>query len=503
MSKHLPTVIGLTLVLSLGALTLAIVEVWDFTSDDAFITFRYSRNLVRGLGPTFNGEAPPRAEGYSSFLWMLLAAVLHLLASEPVAAAKAMCVGFTALTVGVCTCIAWSLCEEAAAAERALAASLATAMFATYPLTAVHAVSGMDTALAAFLLSVLAWLATRRQGGASGSVPWCALLVGLARPELNLAAITVLVGVLTGLEPEARRRFLKRCVLSYVVPGAAYFLWRLCYYQSLLPLPFYMKAATLAPQGLRPLLLFGAEVAACFGLLMGVSVVNLNTKSVRLIAVVAVMALYLAHPKHVMGYGHRFFHPLVPLIAAVSARGTVFVLPAVRGRFGPRRATIAYVLLLVIGLVTALSRYPFVWADFRQYARGMRNAHIRLGKLLAGHSGGENAILVIGDAGAVPYYSGWETVDSTGLNDPHIAKTGDHSAGYVLPRNPSLVVLQSRRPDVFLPHLSWEQELLDECARRGMAKVATLEFRPGFYLWLMAHPTTPIAKSLKIELRSP
>ena len=47
--------------------------------DDAFISFRYARNLVRGAGLVMNpGE---RVEGYTNFLWTLLAAppiALHL-----------------------------------------------------------------------------------------------------------------------------------------------------------------------------------------------------------------------------------------------------------------------------------------------------------------------------------------------------------------------------------------------------------------------------------------
>ena len=46
-----------------------------FTTDDAFITFRYSRNWARGLGPVFQpGE---RVEGYTSFLHMGLLALAH------------------------------------------------------------------------------------------------------------------------------------------------------------------------------------------------------------------------------------------------------------------------------------------------------------------------------------------------------------------------------------------------------------------------------------------
>ena len=44
----------------------------SFITDDAFISFRYSKHLVEGLGLVYNpGE---RVEGYTNFLWVLLIA---------------------------------------------------------------------------------------------------------------------------------------------------------------------------------------------------------------------------------------------------------------------------------------------------------------------------------------------------------------------------------------------------------------------------------------------
>ena len=45
-----------------------------FLTDDAFISFRYTRNLIEGHGLVFNpGE---RVEGYTNFLWILELAAL-------------------------------------------------------------------------------------------------------------------------------------------------------------------------------------------------------------------------------------------------------------------------------------------------------------------------------------------------------------------------------------------------------------------------------------------
>ena len=43
---------------------------WNFTIDDAFISFRYAKNLFLNQEMVFNvGEAP--VEGYSNFLWVM------------------------------------------------------------------------------------------------------------------------------------------------------------------------------------------------------------------------------------------------------------------------------------------------------------------------------------------------------------------------------------------------------------------------------------------------
>ena len=74
------------LCLAVGALIVGAVRWWPRTVDDAFITFRYSENLVDGSGPVFNpGE---RVEGYSSPSWMLLMAGAIGLGADPAPVAK-------------------------------------------------------------------------------------------------------------------------------------------------------------------------------------------------------------------------------------------------------------------------------------------------------------------------------------------------------------------------------------------------------------------------------
>ncbi|MCL9685202.1 protein LphB [Legionella maioricensis] len=50
-----------------------IISIWDFTTDDAYISWVYARQLVNGNGLHWHVDLP-RVEGYSNFLWIIIAA---------------------------------------------------------------------------------------------------------------------------------------------------------------------------------------------------------------------------------------------------------------------------------------------------------------------------------------------------------------------------------------------------------------------------------------------
>src|SRR6185436_10328266 len=64
-----------------SALLVAHSLVWNFVTDDAFISFVYSRNLARHGQLVFNlGD---RVEGYTNFLWTVLLAGLYKVGLQP------------------------------------------------------------------------------------------------------------------------------------------------------------------------------------------------------------------------------------------------------------------------------------------------------------------------------------------------------------------------------------------------------------------------------------
>lgn len=139
---------------------------------------------------------------------------------------------------------------------------------------------------------------------------------------------------------------------------------------------------------------------------------------------------------------------------------------------------------------------------YRDYGLGLQSAHIALGKRLAelaGDSSEAKAFTVaLGDAGAIPYYSEWRTVDIIGLSDRHIATAGGFDVQYVLNHQPDVIVLASNSTDrVQRPRYPEFAALYREATRQGYDVVAVLRFEDDYYIWVLALPNSPVAERLR------
>src|SRR6185312_6613950 len=121
--------------LALLVLALAHLRYLWFVCDDAYITFRYARNLAHGLGPVWN--AGERVEGYTNFLWMLLASLAERFGREP-GDVMTMLSAACALATIVLVAVAWR--------RRGAGGVYAAALLATSSGFAAWATSGLETA---------------------------------------------------------------------------------------------------------------------------------------------------------------------------------------------------------------------------------------------------------------------------------------------------------------------------------------------------------------------
>jgi len=489
---------------ALAAFSLLAVDFWALTIDDTFIFLRYADNLASGYGPTWNrgGEA---VEGYTSVLWVLLLSLPHLAGTNAVLFAKGLGLAAGFATLALASALAWLALRGRSPGSRLLGAALAAFVTSIFPPLALHSVTGMETPLFALLLLLLAlsassFLQAPSRGGAIG-FSLVALLAALTRPEGNLAVGAAVGILLIAGERTSTKLLAPRFAVFFLLPAATYFAIRASYYEQLLPLSFYVKTGEVGVLlGTGRVRTFLGQLLLPLGAFFLIGAWALRRRLGPALAMLVVLLLFYLIPAHIMGFQWRYLVPLYPLIACVAACGAVVLVDAASvrtaSRVRPEWIRVAGVGVLGLVAFALLEGLPQQrW--FAEYVgRGLASAHIPLGRKLAEISPVEaRSLLAISDAGAVPYYSRWRTIDTFGLNDPAIALAGRRDAAYVVGARPDVLVLLSRRAGELLSPFDWERELYEAALAAGMRKVGSLGVR-NYHLWVLAWPGTEVFEAL-------
>lgn len=253
---------GIALALG-GVISLfGLVYAWHlrWLCDDAFISFRYAENWVRGHGLVFNpGE---RVEGYTNFLWTALMALGIALGLNPGQLSIVLTLAALAGSFALCSLLARRLLAPGAPlpgllAALALAASYTFASFGT---------SGLETVPAALLVL---WAVERAEKGAFLVAGLLGILATLAHPDHSLlyAALGASIAFVPGTLRERAVRLLRYGV-PFVGLFIPYYVARWAYYGDFFPNTYYSKSAGLAyfEQGLNYVVVCGL-VAGLLGVL--------------------------------------------------------------------------------------------------------------------------------------------------------------------------------------------------------------------------------------------
>lgn len=259
---------GLGLALSL---LLLLWHSWEsrFFTDDAFIAFRYARNLADGHGLVFN-PGFEAVEGFSSPLWVLLLALFARLGLEPPNAA----LGLSALA----TLVLWAGLLQLT--RRTLPAG-SSPHWALLPLgllsltrsVAVWSSGGLETRffealVICTLLALLRELDRERARQTASRIPLGGLLLGClawTRPEGALLIFTMPLAVaLLGPRDRSRLSALGRTFCSALLLLCFLFAARLWLFGEWLPNTYYAKldGRSWWSMGLAYLAMFSLEYAA-------------------------------------------------------------------------------------------------------------------------------------------------------------------------------------------------------------------------------------------------
>lgn len=443
---------GAALLWTLAAFLLLVGHalLFRFAADDAFISFRYAQNLLDGRGLVFNpGET---VEGYSNYLWILLASFgmktgLPALLWARIMGGAAMA-GVLALTPGIVTILAPRATEL-----NPLPGRVAQLLLAAVGAGACWMFSGLETPLFT-LWTVLAWrLALSRNAVGVGIV---GILLVLTRPEgLAIAGIFMLWATAPGESGSLLHKLRRGLGWIILILGAGiFFIWRHDVYGWWLANSYHVRSTDLAVQvrsGLPYALSFIlsyvlslAVIGGTAGLGGGFPSLKLRDTLFGLILVVFWLVFTTVFGGDSLGM-FRLFVPLLPLLVISSV-----ALAAEAGWLSHFQGALVFTLVVGLALLP-----PSLWGPERGLVSRHMSEQEMGGWMLAGQALEEHvprsATLALGPVGYIPWKTGLKAYDFRGLVDPEILHLPQGAGdGRSRPEIIGDILLLERRPDYIL-----------------------------------------------------
>ncbi len=501
--------IAIALLLAAGALYVAhALSFGDCLQDDAYISLRFSQHLAEGHGLVYNvGE---KVEGYTNFLWTVLGALPFALGADPEIFLLVLGIASGLLAISGAALLAQRL------APGSLAGPLAAVLVASLPHLVAESVMGLETALFAglALLGLTAFLAEREPGGGR-SEPWrgsgiLLALAALTRPEGVLVA-----GLLGLVDLGSRPRTALRCSRfwmrwgTFALPVGVHLAFRRAFYGDWVPNTFHAKVGggfAALGRGIAYLGDYAIDAAPLLVLVLlaAWSWRKRDSKGVRpgRLASLATWAIPIIYLLYVVKVGgdykptYRFLALPSLFFSALAAVGTVKI-----GTLWRREQASAWLALAAIG-IASFSLYGLggQTRDFADWRARVLVVHKAAGRWLAS-AYPAGTVLATGNAGVVPYFTRFPTIDMYGLCDRHIAARvmpamgagpAGHEKGdgaYVLERDPMLILFMRPRitsapldkQGVAALHMSVSERELWNDARFHERYELVSERIPGFY----------------------
>lgn len=427
--------------------------------EDAAMLMRYSQHLAGGHGIVWNIGGQP-VDGATDFLFMAASAALIKLGLTVGQSVRGIGFASHILTVLI---IYWT---NRRINNGSIPLSFLSGLYLAVGtgLSYVSAYFGTPFfALAAASTWALGLLLINRQDSPfwlSLAFALSGLVTGLIRPEGVILASLMLLAVIV-------MRGLKNSIsiivifgIVFAILGGAYFLWRWDYFGYPLPNPFYKKGGSgwkwdsfkhSMQNALRLCL------PMVFAFIYGFRSSETTKRTLACLIPILGFATAFGMISDEMNYGARFQYAIVP-IALMSWIPLVGSLKfEVLNQVSARQRGVYLVGL--VSLAFALVYYAwfqncfltsFQQACDRPYERDGR---LEMAKILAEYRG-KGYVLATTEAGLLPYYSGWDAVDTWGLNDQWIAHNGALTVEYLDQYKPHIIMFHDYYSTLVPPKLT-------------------------------------------------
>lgn len=396
-------------------------------NDDAFISFRYAKNLVDGHGLVWNpGE---RLEGYSNFLW-----VMAFAAGMKIGIPPEKFVYLISIPIYLAALIFSYLLALRIINNRTLAL-VALLLVGFNHSIAGFAGCGLETPLQLLLFVLtgyIIYLGVHRGWSIKRTLTLSIILntAMLTRPD---SVVLIAGAAITWLLTNRDKKLVDYIALfaPFLVITLPYLIWKQLYYGTIIPNAFNVKVRDLSGIG------FGFYYFYLFviyyGLLPFLALVIWRGRSLlrKSRAAGFMMLLTLVWFCYAISVGgdfmeFRFMVPIIPFL-------TIIILLVLHEYLPDKRLTMALTLVLCIGTVNNFSILTGIFYSYRverveelvNHLYAPRENWVAIGKRFKELFGGTDVRLGVYAAGAIPYYSELDCVDLFGLTDSHVPLIGE------------------------------------------------------------------------------
>jgi len=466
----------------IGLFFLLALATYSHLGEDAFISFRYTRNLARGWGLVYNrGEF---VEGYSNLLWVLVLTPFEWIGARLHVAARILS---TLSFAGLVVLAWWMALRLANGRDRWWAAWWLPVALVVEPYLHYHDDRGLETVFYAALLGAALFVI-----GGGGRLWVAGLLAGLAawtRPEGIGFALALAPAVY--LDSQEDDGFRARgsewtAVASYLAWPIGFFvlqmLFRRFYYDAWLPNTVVAKRPSGGGLGEIAALSgshAGVPLLGFAGLIAGLGPRRFRPLAVGGLATWLAAAAFQIKAGTLLNVGFRYMIPiLVPSVVGLWFLVCLFAERAAKRTVAGKSSLAAPLLAGVFLVLVPLQVYTSGEGYFRGNTDAPRSRFLarlfdagtwNLAERLrwyfhdpvfinaqAGLWVRENlpseAVLAADQVGQFGYYAGPDQtiIDLLGLMDAAVARDG-LSAAYLRKRAPAYIVVETHRDTTFWP----------------------------------------------------
>lgn len=388
-------------------------------AEDACILFRYSKHLAEEGSIRFN-PGGPAIEGATDFLWMLLLALGMFMGINPHLLSGIL----SFLGVGLCVLLFSRIIKSNKDPSYLLPLLVLSLVFNSQLMGAVQ---GFSVAFWGGLMA-LCWYFFWQEN--MKALVLGVLALTLTRPDGMVIGVPLLIGLWI-LQPQHRLSHFRTILFWGLLPGMIYFFWRYWYFGEFLPLPMYVKGSS--GLVLESLLYEGKYVAKYLFPLLAVILysllvdsVNRKKRMILLLSGLIFPLLFYATVHLEQNIADRFMYPVhLGALWIFFISWNQFLKPKKRALFG-----FAWSLYFLLSFL-----YFLVFLKGTLDTKN--NNPIQIAKELAYIPEGTMAIT---EAGYLPYYSEWQSLDLWGLNSPDLARRLVEKKDLEM-FNPDLIVL--------------------------------------------------------------